>query len=368
VQQVSSQTNNEYQEYGINPQYDSQGGYHEANSYYGDGKYPPDWDARRDAVWERQRYQCGRCGVYKGDTSVNEVHHVIHLQNGGSNSLDNLVGLCGHCHALMHPNVDVLNGNPTDAPVFPDENSDNRVAVVRKPQNDERLQFDVARLSYLSSSDANTHAVTEASVPTSSETARRAGQSLQQLLLSNGYVPRTSSYHRVNLVTDPSGILSAITPRSVTVKAGSDGETMEIKETDDDTTAIYYSADSTTADIELEDPAEKTRSEHLQLQHRSGSRLVVEKPISAPPLTISTVPEYAVGALKYFGWKPAKIGLIPGLIIAVLLSFLLSSGISVGAVIGLIFVTGELLRAPAMYNDIVKPPADRVVDKRNKSS
>lgn len=364
---MNSQGTNKYQEYGINPQYDSQDSYNRGSSYYGDGKYPPDWDARRDAVWERQRYQCGRCGTYKGDTSVNEVHHVIHLQHGGSNSLDNLVGLCGHCHALMHPSVEALSGNPAKAAVFPDRDSDNRVAVIRKPQNDEELQFDVARLSDVSRPDINTHAVTEASVPTSSETARHAGRSLQQLLLSDGFVPRTSAYHRVELVTSPTGVLSAVTPRSVTVNAGSDGEAIEIAEDDDDTT-IYYSADSTTTDIEIEDPAEKTCSEQLQLRHQSGSRLQIEKPVAAPALTLSTAPEYVVGALNYFGWKPTKSGLIPGLILSVLLSFLLPSGVSVGAGIGLIFLTGLLLRVPRMYEDIITSPVDRITDKRKESS
>jgi len=365
---VSSKPTAEYAEYGINERYDSQESYRGRNSYYGNGKYPPDWDARREAVWQRQRYQCGRCGVYKGDTSTSEVHHVVHLQHGGSNALDNLVGLCGDCHALMHPDVDALRGNFAHAEVFPDEHSDDRVAVVRKPREDGDLKFDVERLSELTTPDSNSNAITSETVPTNAATARRAGQSLQRLLLNEGYVPRTTSYHRVSVHPRPTGLLSAITMRGVELSASGDGEAMETEDTGADTTDVYYSTDSTTADIGIKDPAGEIHTEQIPLEDRSGSRLKIEKPISAQPLTVRTFPEYAVSALNYFGWQSVKIGLIPALILAVVLSLLLPTSVSVVSFAGLVLLTGLLIRSRRMYRDIVATPSDRVVDERTESS
>lgn len=349
---------------GINPRYDSQNAYGVAESHYNNGKYPPDWPARREAVWDRQRYQCGRCGVYKGDATVNEVHHVVHLSQGGPNSLDNLVGLCGDCHALMHPDVDALDGTVDAADVFPDDESDDRVAVVRKPRGNDDLRTDVARLSAISTPDANSNAVSEACVPTSSATARRARRSLRELLLDHGLVPRTTAYHRISVRPKPRGLLAAITRKGVDLTASSDSEALEV---DDEESEVYLSADTAVSNLELRDAAGKTREEELSLEGAEGARLRVEKPVSAPPLTASTAPGYAIGAFRYFGWTPLKIGVLPALVLSFLAPSLVPGGVSVASVLALSLFVGLLVRSPTIYRDATGTPADRVVDERAES-
>lgn len=360
---MSRQSTDGHEQYGINEQYNSQGTYGRQHSYYGNGKYPPDWDARREAVWERQQYQCGRCGVYKGDVGVSEVHHVVHLKQGGSNALDNLVGLCGNCHALMHPDVDALTGTVGSADVFPGDNADDRVAVVRKPRGNDELRLDVERLSTFSAPGANANAVSDACVPTSSATARRARRSLRQLLLDHGLVPRTTAYHRVSVHSEPTGLLAAITTRDVDLTARSDGEALELHDTDDEI-AVYLSADTTFSKLELRDAAGETRTDELRLADSEGARLRVEKPVSAPPLTARTIPEYAMGALDYFGWQSAKIGAVPGLVLAFLAPSLVPGAGSAPGVLALVLFVGLLARSATIYRDVAGTPEDRVVDER----
>lgn len=126
-------TDDRHDESDIDPRWDDPGAYGERRSYHGDGRYPPDWDARREAVMERQRYWCGRCGRYAGDVDEMQVHHLQWLSRGGDNALDNLVALCADCHALMHPTNDGMTGDWRSAPMFPDPDGDPRVAVVRRP-------------------------------------------------------------------------------------------------------------------------------------------------------------------------------------------------------------------------------------------
>ena len=52
----------------------------------------------RNSVLERDNYKCVECGSNK---NLN-VHHNIHRSDGGSNSEDNLVTLCGKCHMDKH--------------------------------------------------------------------------------------------------------------------------------------------------------------------------------------------------------------------------------------------------------------------------
>jgi hypothetical protein len=55
-------------------------------------------DAAREAVHERQRGQCLRCGL-----PYTEVHHRQPRRIGG-HGLENLVGLCKTCHDYCHAN------------------------------------------------------------------------------------------------------------------------------------------------------------------------------------------------------------------------------------------------------------------------
>jgi len=52
--------------------------------------------ARRNAVAAGQGWQCAHCG----DTleATYEVDHVVELQDGGTNEIDNLTALCRNCH------------------------------------------------------------------------------------------------------------------------------------------------------------------------------------------------------------------------------------------------------------------------------
>lgn len=69
--------------------------------------YPPDWNARRKAVYKRDGYECQECGVksgpYGGDNSpVLHAHHEQPISEGGSHKLSNLVCLCEYCHNNKH--------------------------------------------------------------------------------------------------------------------------------------------------------------------------------------------------------------------------------------------------------------------------
>ena len=360
---MRSQSTDPYRKHGIDRTHDRQNTYGVHDSYYGNGNYPPDWNARREAVWERQRYQCGRCGTYKGDVAISEVHHVVHLDQGGSNALENLVGLCGDCHALMHPDLDVLNGSLREAAVFPDDDADDRVAVVREPRGDDELRFYVERLARISSPDRNANAVTEASIPTSADTARRAGRSLQRLLLDNGYVPRTTAYHRIGVEPKPTGLLSAITTEGTEVSAQGDGDAVEVDD-DGDGAEVYLSADASASRPRIQDPAGESRTERVALSDDDGARIRIEQPIAAPPLSAATAPGYAVGGLRYFGWEPAKLGIVPGILLAVLAPSAIPLGGSIVGIAAVVFLLGLLLRSPAIYRDVAGEPSERVVDER----
>lgn len=72
-----------------------------------DDKYPPDWDARRRAVYERDNFTCQNCGTQSGphagaDGVPLHAHHVVPVSKGGSNATTNLVTLCQECHDLAH--------------------------------------------------------------------------------------------------------------------------------------------------------------------------------------------------------------------------------------------------------------------------
>jgi hypothetical protein len=65
-----------------------------------------DWERAREAVLEREGYECRFCGI--GDekhrqehTNGLDVHHIIPRRDGGGNSQRNLVALCRSCHKTM---------------------------------------------------------------------------------------------------------------------------------------------------------------------------------------------------------------------------------------------------------------------------
>jgi hypothetical protein len=91
----------------VDPRYHDPDSYGTAESFHGEGRYPPDWDARRSRVRRRDDYTCQDCGVRSGphaddDGAVLHVHHDTPLSGGGSNRLGNLETLCAACHDARH--------------------------------------------------------------------------------------------------------------------------------------------------------------------------------------------------------------------------------------------------------------------------
>jgi hypothetical protein len=120
-----------YRQYDIDRTYDAVDTYDDDASWFGSGKYPPDWDQRREAVKARDEYQCLRCGRYIGAVDTVQIHHLTPLEQGGSNELSNLATLCGKCHALIHPDVDDLDANWSHAPPFPTSDAPDSLSVVQ---------------------------------------------------------------------------------------------------------------------------------------------------------------------------------------------------------------------------------------------
>ena len=65
-----------------------------------------EWERLRQQVKDRDDHRCQYCG----GAGRLEVHHVIELERGGTNDLDNLSALCRTCHIEKHrpkrPNKD----------------------------------------------------------------------------------------------------------------------------------------------------------------------------------------------------------------------------------------------------------------------
>lgn len=66
--------------------------------------YPPDeeWQGLRQAVLERDRQTCQGCGTDVADDAQANIHHIVPLGCGGTNSLRNLITLCEDCHGRTH--------------------------------------------------------------------------------------------------------------------------------------------------------------------------------------------------------------------------------------------------------------------------
>lgn len=346
-------------EYGIDPVYDDPNGYGARASYYGNGKYPPDWDERRDAVWDRQRHRCGRCGRHKRDMSAIEVHHLRFLSQGGTNDLDNLVGLCGDCHCLMHPGNGDMRGSIAGAPVFPDDDADDRVAVIREP-DDDALATDVERVQRDSDADDNRYAVSGATVETSASVAKRASSNLYHLLVEEGYVPRTSAYHRVRVEPSFEGYRGVVTSYSPELSVESDGAASE-SNLEGDGYDVLYTPDAAKTTVELTDATGETAGERVWFAD-DESRFRVEKPVTPPPLTLRTAPRYAVDAARYFGRTSLVWGAVPAALVAWRAPSYVPLDGSIPGLLALVLVLGLVLRAPLTLREFLSSPTDRVVD------
>ena len=61
-------------------------------------EYPENWEEIKETTKKRDGYRCVKCG-----SQINlHVHHKKSLNNGGKNSLKNLVTLCEQCHNSEH--------------------------------------------------------------------------------------------------------------------------------------------------------------------------------------------------------------------------------------------------------------------------
>lgn len=79
--------------------------------------YPPDWERRRLAVFDRAFGRCEDCGCTAGRLRFTgrgvrvagaHVHHVRHRAHGGNHALENLRLLCADCHSAQHPENEEL--------------------------------------------------------------------------------------------------------------------------------------------------------------------------------------------------------------------------------------------------------------------
>lgn len=68
--------------------------------------YPPDWDRRRKAAYERDDYKCQNCGAKGGPEGHAELHahHGVPVSKGGSHQISNLITYCEKCHSAIHNN------------------------------------------------------------------------------------------------------------------------------------------------------------------------------------------------------------------------------------------------------------------------
>ncbi|GAA0541470.1 HNH endonuclease [Halorubrum ejinorense] len=325
--------------FGAEPRFNLQENYGEQNSYYGNGDYPPDWGERRRAVWWLQDGHCGRCG---GDTSNGgHVHHINWLANGGTNRLENLVGLCIDCHALMHPTNQDLNGDWKAAPKFPSEGSHDEVAVIRRENFDSGrgAETAVGRDFETLEAETSSHETTYTSkspvlydIP--SHLTRRfsgGGEStsdshpvlseLTSLLLLRGQVPENEAHNtrRLHIETSQTGLLgwlSSFEPDvDVTVSAAEDtGRPYDsVRETRahdaDHETEIVFSENVTEATVEVTGGDGELVSRRVAFDDENPTQSVSVS-VSPPSLSSSTVGGYA----RSFGEKSLLLPLLYGLL------------------------------------------------------
>ena len=94
----------------------------------GDG-YPDDWDRRRKKVYQRDGYQCQRCGASGGGSGNAELHahHKVPKSKGGSHRLSNLTTLCSDCHSQVHAHA--VGGNTSSGSSYSSDSTSDHPAV-----------------------------------------------------------------------------------------------------------------------------------------------------------------------------------------------------------------------------------------------
>lgn len=272
---ASSDSSTSDDQYEISRRWDDPTSYGEFRSHFGEGNYPPDWEARRQVVMERQQFWCGRCGRYSGDVDRFEVHHLVPLSQGGPNDLDNLVGLCGDCHALMHPGNDEVEGNPDDAPLLPDPDCDDRVAVVRMPATEHEFRTVGQHVEALTTTDwcdtgANDDALSEACYALDARTAKRVAADLEGTLAAHGLALDDDECGVHLRVLDRDG--SAATGATATIETTQHTETKTV----DDRGHVNFTVPGSTRTVDVHlDGGSGTTTVSKSLG-RSGVRRAVE--------------------------------------------------------------------------------------------
>jgi len=61
-----------------------------------------EWREKRNAVFERDGFECTECGKSESEAETLHAHHNLPILEGGSNDLENLRTLCKSCHFKFH--------------------------------------------------------------------------------------------------------------------------------------------------------------------------------------------------------------------------------------------------------------------------
>jgi hypothetical protein len=144
---------------------------------------------------------CARCCTDITDEDFN-CHHYLPLEEGGKHDLNNLIALCLHCHRLIHPDVDDLDGNWRDAPVLPSVAADPRMATVRRPVlTSERREYlpSLSLVAEKSTPAENELALSSATFPIGPGDALAAADDFERLLDEMGI--RFDSEYVVHVVS-----------------------------------------------------------------------------------------------------------------------------------------------------------------------
>lgn len=215
----------------ISEEYNTPENYGNDESYYGEGRYPPDWGRRSRAIWDRQSNHCGRCRRTRENVDSANVHHIQFLSDGGTNALDNLVGLCGDCHATIHPDNPNISGDVYNAPVFPASRAVPEVATVRKPIGasaiSPALKRDLQMLEKISSPETNANSLSSRTYDIEADYAKKLPEQLATILQNHGIIGKSSDYHSIEIKAKMNTIRGILFNYTPDVDIQSDGSVIE---------------------------------------------------------------------------------------------------------------------------------------------
>jgi hypothetical protein len=152
------------------------------------------------------------------------------LSEGGSNELDNLVGLCCDCHALRHPYSSKIEGYYAESPVYPAKDAVSEVATVRSKRIEDAeyisssVKNDLSTLEQYSSPEANQPSITEYTYSIEEDHARKLPEKLTTLLKQRGEYPESSEYYTVNILIELQTIRGVLFDYTPELETSTDGE------------------------------------------------------------------------------------------------------------------------------------------------